>query len=290
MEKLESKLNIFFFNDIENLFWISFFRISVGIFILLHFVSILPDFNGLYSKDGIIPTDILDVFIPELIITFPKIITFFQSLGIEMSVTIMVFQTLYVSLSAVLISGVKPRLSAFFLLILQISLVKSNSYYSYGVDYFTSMSLFYLVLIPSNFEYTFRPIKDSNITAYKRLFQIHVSIAYFFSGFDKILGYNWHNGESIWKAINLPFANNNFDFSILANYPLSLICIGWCTIIIEILYPVFIWIEHTRKHWILLTISLHIGIAFVLNLYFFSTIMIIWNLTVLYSFNKNINQ
>ncbi|MES2545714.1 MAG: hypothetical protein V4589_10470 [Bacteroidota bacterium] len=290
MEKLESKLNIFFFNDIENLFWISFFRISVGIFILLHFVSILPDFNGLYSKDGIIPTDILDVFIPELIITFPKIITFFQSLGIEMSVTIMVFQTLYVSLCAVLISGVKPRLSAFFLLILQISLVKSNSYYSYGVDYFTSMSLFYLVLIPSNFEYTFRPIKDSNITVYKRLFQIHVSIAYFFSGFDKILGYNWHNGESIWKAINLPFANNNFDFSILANYPLSLICIGWCTIIIEILYPVFIWIEHTRKHWILLTISLHIGIAFVLNLYFFSTIMIIWNLTVLYSFNKNINQ
>jgi len=286
MEKLKRQLDIFFFEDMNSFFWISFFRISVGIFVLLHFISVFPDFNALYSNGGIIPNDIIDVFTPDFLITLPKIIIAFQNIGIDENTSIISFQLLYLMLSVFLIIGFFPRISAFFLLILQIALSKSNCYYAYGADFFVSMSLFYLVLIPSNFEYSIKTIKALNITPFKRLFQIHVSIAYFFSGFDKILGYNWWNGESIWKAINLPFATSNFDFSLLAHYPITLVLIGWLTILIEMLYPVFIWMESTRKYWIVLTISLHIGIAFVLNLYFFSTIMIIWNLTLLHSFNE----
>ena len=217
MEKLKLRLEVFFFENINSFFWISFFRISIGIFVLLHFISIFPDFNALYSTAGIIANDIIDVFIPSFLITLPKIIIAFESIGINENTTIVSFQLLYALASLFLILGVWPQISAFFLLILQIALSKSNIYYAYGVDFFVSMSLFYLILIPSNFEYSFKKITTLNITPFKRLFQIHISIAYFFSGFDKILGYNWWNGESIWKAINLPFATNNFDFSFLAD-------------------------------------------------------------------------
>ena len=102
------------------------------------------------------------------------------------------------------------------------------------------------------------------------------------------MGFNWWNGESIWKAINLPFANNdfNFNFSVLAHHPILLIIIGWTTILIEMLYPIFIWIPKTRKTWLYLTISMHLGIALILNLYIFSAMMIIWNLTNFYNYDN----
>lgn len=290
---MKTKIYNFFFKKSENYDWITFFRISIGIFILLHFISILPDFNALFSTKGIIPSDILDVYVPNYIITLPKIIHFFGGLGITEQVVILGFKIIYILFALLLAIGFYPRIIAFLLLFLQIALIKGSSFYGYGVDFFTSMSLFYLILIPSDYEYSFRTflnqrIKKINLTPYRRLFQLHLSIAYFFSGFDKMLGFNWWNGESIWKAVHLPFVNKdfNFDFTILAHYPIILIVIGWATIIIEMCYPIFIWMPKTRKIWLYLTISMHLGIALVLNLYFFSSLMIIWNITNFYFTDK----
>lgn len=286
----------FFFAETKNYDWITFFRVSFGVFILLHFLAVIPDFESLFSTKGIIPSDILDVFIPNYVITLPKIVYFFSDYGIEESAVLLIFKIAYIALAVFILIGFYPRISSLVLLFLQISLVKASSFYAYGVDYFTSMSLFYLILIPSDYKYSIKSffswnIRKINIRPYQRLFQIHLSIAYFFSGLGKILGFNWWNGEAIWKAINLPFANNdfNFDFSILAEYSIILIIIGWATVIIELLYPVFIWIPKTRKVWLYLTISMHIGIALILNLYFFSTLMIIWNLTNFY-FYENLKK
>lgn len=296
MKKITDKINDFFFKEVFNYEGITFFRISVGLLLLLHFISVLPDFEALFSTNGVIPSDVLDAFIPKNMITLPKIIYFFNDLGISEGVIILIFKISYITLSLFLIVGFSPRIAAAFLLFLQIALLKGSSFYAYGIDFFTSMSLFYLMLIPSNNYYSVdaffgKNSKNSNYTPYYRLFQLHLSIAYFFSGFDKVLGFNWWNGESIWKAINLPFSNQDFqfDFSFLAQHSSLLILIGWSTIIIEMLYPVFIWIPKTRKIWLGLTISLHLGIALVLNLYFFSTLMIIWNLTNFY-FNSRTEE
>lgn len=294
MKSILNKLNLFFFEENNNYVWISFFRISIGSLVLLHFISILPDFNTLFCKEGVIPSDILDTFLPNFVISFPKIIDFLLLIGISQITTILLFKVVFIVIALFVIIGFIPRISAFILLFLQISLVKGSSFYAYGVDYFTSMSLFYLILIPSHYNFSFysflkRSINETNITPYRRLFQLHLSIAYFFSGFDKALGFNWWNGESIWKAINLPFANKdfNFDYSFLANHSCLLVIAGWSTIVIEIFYPVFIWIPKFRKFWLFLTISMHIGIALSLNLYIFSAMMIIWNLTNFHHFNKN---
>lgn len=282
----------FLFQRSNNYNWIVFFRISFGFFILLHFISILPDFSDLFSKQGIIPSDILDVYVPNFVLTLPKIIDKLEFFGFIESNIIIIFKLCYILLSVFIIVGLYPRITAFLLLFLQISLIKGGSFYAYGVDFFTSMSLFYLLLIPSHYKmsvHTFfrHQIKEINITPYRRLFQIHLTVLYFFSGFDKLLGFNWRNGESIWKAINLPSVNQdfNFDFEFLADYPIALVAIGWVTIIIEMCYPIFIWYPKTQFYWLILIVSMHLGIALVLNLYFFSALMIIWNITNFY-YNK----
>lgn len=285
-----TKIENFFFRQDNQTEFLSFFRIAIGIVILLQFAAVLPDFEKLFSSNSIIPQDIMSVFTPDWLITFSKIVSFLQTLGIEESATMAITKVSFITLCILIITGFYSRISALLLLILQIALLKGSSFFAYGADFFTSMSLFYLILFPADQHFSLRNFifgrkpGHSNITPVKRLFQIHISIAYFFSGLDKALGFNWWNGESIWKAIHLPYSNRdlNIDFSWLIEHSYLISLIGWSTIIIEICYPFFIWYKPTQKTWLFFTVSMHIGIALVLNLYYFSAIMIVWNITNFY--------
>lgn len=287
---LYKKIENFFFENKGNAEFLGFFRISIGTMVLLHFLSVIRDFDKFFSSKSIVPQDIMSVFHPGWLLTFSKITHFFESFGIAESTVILGAKIMFITLCINIIIGFYSRMSAFLLLLLQVALLKGSSFFIYGVDFFTSMSLFYLILLPSDAYFSVllfifkKKAGEMNFMPVKRMFQIHISIAYFFSGFDKLLGYNWRNGESIWKAIHLPYANRdfNFDFSWMADHSYILIIIGWSTVIIEMLYPIFVWIPKTQKTWMMLTISMHLGIALVLNLYYFSAIMIIWNLTNFY--------
>ena len=287
---LYKKIENFFFENKGTVEFLGFFRISIGTMVLLHFLSVIRDFDKFFSSKSIVPQDIMSVFHPGWLLTFSKITHFFESFGVAENTVILGAKIIFIMLCINIIIGFYSRMSAFLLLLLQVALIKGSSFFIYGVDFFTSMSLFYLILLPSDTYFSVlrfifkKKAKEVNFMPVKRMFQIHISIAYFFSGFDKLLGYNWRNGESIWKAIHLPYANRdfNFDFSWMADHSYILIIIGWSTVIIEMLYPVFVWIPKTQKTWMMLTISMHLGIALVLNLYYFSAIMIIWNLTNFY--------
>lgn len=290
LNTLYAKVENFFFRQDNKTEFLSFFRVAIGAVILLQFIAVLPDFDTLFSSSSIIPQDIMGVFTPDWLITFPKMVSFLQNYGIEESTTIVITKISFITLCIFIITGFYSRISAFSLLILQIALLKGSSFFAYGADFFTSMSLFYLILFPADQHFSLRnlifsrTIGDINIMPIKRLFQIHISTAYFFSGLDKALGFNWWNGESIWKAIHLPYSNRdlNIDFSWLTEHSYILSFIGWSTIIIEMCYPFFIWYKSTQKTWLFLTVSMHIGIALVLNLYYFSAIMIVWNITNFY--------
>lgn len=284
-------LSNFLNKSLENYSWIVFFRISAGLFIFLHFLIIEKDFELLYSINGILPSDVSSYQTPKGVITIFQIQEFLSFYGIPLLYIINGFKMLFFSFSLFLIFGWFPRLSSIILLFMQISLAKGGILFSYGVDFFISLTLFYLIMIPSNFKYVlfnFRVRKRDFPDIYRRIFQIHIGIIYFSSGLDKALGVNWWNGESIWKAINLNFANRDFsfNFSWLADFPYFLTLMGITTIAIELFYPIFCINRRTRKFWICLTISMHLGIALVLNLYLFSSLMIIWNLAFYYSLQE----
>ncbi|RKS96868.1 HTTM domain-containing protein [Chryseobacterium defluvii] len=268
--------------------FIVFFRIATGIIILIHFLSFWKDFDLLYTNNSIIPLELHTIYGTYNVLTVESILAFFNNF-LDNHQSILLFKFSYIFLCLMIISGFFSRLSAIILIILQISFIKSGSLFFYGADFFTSMSLFYIVIFPSSSYFSIQkklfPLfseSKQSLTLCKRLIQIHLCLAYFFSGLDKILGFNWWNGESVWKAVHLP---NLYSYIEIGNHiqnPLFYIILGWGVIIIELFYPIFININKTRKIWLMLTISMHLGIILSFNLFFFSSIMIVWNLTSYY--------
>jgi len=291
------KETIFFNHSVNNPEFLVFFRVGVGLLLGLHFISILPDFGLLYGINSLIPSDIQIAYSNHQVIYYDQIVTFFGSILGSLDDGIMLFKISYIGLCLLIAIGFFSRFSSFLLLILQVGLMKSGTYFAYGVDFFSSMSLMYLILFPSDDHFSLRNLfwsikRKSDLTTFRRVLQIHLSLAYFFSGFEKIIGYNWRNGESIWKAIHLPNFTNDFNinFDFLGQYPFLVVIIGWSAVIIEMCYPLFISLKKTRKLWLYLTISLHIGIALTLNLYFFSALMICWNITNFFFEDKKIHS
>lgn len=270
--------------------FVVFFRISIGLIVLLHFLSYWQDFELLYTDKSIVPTDLQNLYGKYNIITIDDILAFLNKF-FAYHISILIFKILYIILSVSIILGFFSRISSLLLIILQVSFIKYGTLLHYGADFFTTMSLFYIFIFPTSSYYSLQKkyfsgslkfIPDQSLSLCKRLIQVHLCIAYFFSGFDKILGFNWWNGEAIWKAIHLPNFNHFIDLGSYISNPLFYIAAGWCTILIEILYPIFINIKHTRKIWLFLTIGMHLGIIICFNLFFFSAIMITWNLTSYY--------
>ena len=59
----------------------------------------------------------------------------------------------------------------------------------------------------------------------------------------------------------------------MAQVPWLSKAVSWGTLVIEIGYPFFVWPRRTRGLWVLLTLSLHAGIALFMGLWLFSGTM-----------------
>lgn len=267
---------------------IIFLRVTTGIFLLLQLFSIWRDFQKLHGKYGIIPYDVQGYITSDYVITLSKIITVLEPFNISEYTTIIIFITVFILFVLCLILGFFTRISALIVLILYVA--TSSGAYKYGVDSFVTTTLFYLFLFPSSANYSLdslifkKTYSKTNLVLYRRLLQINLCMVYFFSGITKAVGDTWWNGEAIWKSINVGSANKlfNFDFSWLAEQHSVLMVLGWSVLIIEILYPIFIWMPKTRKFWLTITILMHVGIVLVLNLFFFGVFMIIWGMAAFY--------
>lgn len=276
----------------SNALFLVFFRISVAIFVLVHFMAIYKDLPYLFGEMALLPNPISDLFVYDTILTHFRLS---ESLGVPMGAYLNVITFIFLFFTLLLAMGCITQFSALVLLILHIALLKTNVFFNYGVDYFTSISLFFLCFLPSNGHFSidamlFKKLMQRlgaivDFQLVRRLLGIFMCIVYFFSGFDKLLGYNWRNGEAIWKTITLPYFNLDFNVGVewLSEHQWLLALIGWSVILIEMFY-FLINVKGLRKYWLAATIGMHLGIALFLNLYFFSTLMIILNLTAYYNF------
>jgi hypothetical protein len=278
--------------------FLPFFRIACSLFFLIHFVSVFPDFNALYGRDGIVPADLGELFSYPFI---PTLSSFSGALdrwfSIQEPAALLIFQGIYITGCLSLLIGCCSRFSAILVFILHTMLISGAHLYSYGVDMFATIAMFYCCIFPLGAEMSidkklFYKDKEVNPTAYRRILQIHICLVYWASGLGKIIGYNWWNGESIWKALHLPFIHGtdaiNYDF--LGEYPLLSLLIGWGTLLLELCYPLFVWKKPWKNIWLSLVILMHISIIVALNLYFFSTLMIILNLSAFLNLESKKNR
>ncbi|WP_394332960.1 HTTM domain-containing protein [Parapedobacter luteus] len=167
----------------------------------------MNDFYLLYAKGGIISYDIMISFSSSTGLNIPLLSDFiikWTTVSEETSYNII--SACYITLSICLICGLFTRISSLFLILLHIAIFNGSQLYSYGVDLFTSIALFYCFIFPTNAQFSldkkiFRK-KGTNPGPYRKILQIHLCIVYVSSGFVKILGQDWRTGEAVWQALH----------------------------------------------------------------------------------------
>jgi uncharacterized membrane protein YphA (DoxX/SURF4 family) len=252
-----------------------FFRLMVSIIALIEIASLAGDLSLLFSDNStIVPQDLMYLQSGYFKYLYPfyqfldsyNLTNYFYSYAIFLYILSLLF----------LLVGLFTRYSAFIALILQLIIFKSFSPFNYGYDFFLTMSLFYCLVFPVGNYYSldkkiFKGKAKTNLR-YRKVLQIHLSTVYFFSGIAKGLDSGWWNGDSLWRAM----ASVDNSFYHMPSFILVIIGVG--TVLIEFSYPFLVYKKVTRKYILTSIIIMHLSIAVMLDLYAFSTIMIMWNI------------
>lgn len=268
--------------------WLPFFRISVPLLCLLELLSYQGDFKIFFSSKPIIHNALIASAADQLSITLPEAFIWVkQHLAAQMSYDRFICWVCWLyGIALVLVTvGLVTRLSALLALFLQLMIFRTFQDIQYGFDFFVTLSLFYILIFPCGKYFSL----DARWQLHHRIIsertsllvlQIHICIMYFFFGFDKLIGVNWRNGESMWRVLT-EYNLTTVRFECLADTPVFLIS-GWATVLVEMCYPLFMNLSGTRRFWLMAVLLLHVLIGLIIGLYFFSLIMIILNLTAYY--------
>jgi hypothetical protein len=277
-----------FLFPVESDRWLSTLRIGVGLQVTLYTISSRADWNELFAKAGWglvnreLTEAVLDLqspFVPRL----GWLISIGARLGLaETTVLWAVWGCLILS-GCCLIAGLFSRSVAVTAWFLHLCTVNSEELLSYGMDNFTTIGLFYLMLspLPDRFSLDSRmrklmPRNPQFLGFFRRVLQVHLCFVYFFGGITKAVGGEWWNGTSVWRALTSP-PFNLIPPWVLVSCKYVLPVVGIATCLLEIGYALFIWPKRTRAGWLMCVIGMHVTIALTMGLYLFSLIMITLN-------------
>ncbi len=93
-----------------------------------------------------------------------------------------------------------------------------------------------------------------------RLTQIHLGLIYAMAGLAKLQGPSWWTGIALWKTMTTgEFAGLNF--TALAAWPVLVNFLTHTSLILELVYPVLVWVKLLRPLMLAGMVILHLGIA-----------------------------
>lgn len=266
------------------------FRIALGIFVLFKVFSLSPHWLDFYSESGFFPRDLTQVYNNNPLISYFGITDYLvEILKITPDQAALILMYSMGIIAICLILGLFSRLSTIVILLLHISMIDSFSDYVYGVDYFLASLLFYALFFPLGQMYSLdhyiEKVSQVKLSKYRirsteatTILGIHLSIVYFVGGITKLAGPTWWNGGAIWTSLERPDLDIGMQFIEYFDNKFIFIALGIATILVELLYPVMIWFCKTRTVWLTLTLGMHLFIAIVMELHFFASVMIFFNL------------
>jgi len=182
-----------------------------------------------------------------------------------------------------LFAGVLCRSAAVLVWFLHLCTTNSAVLFSYGVDNFTSIGLFYLMLAPFPDQWSLdarirrATPKDRRVQGFhRRILQMHMCLIYFFGGIAKLSGVGWWNGTSLWRALTRPpFNVISPDVLIVGKNIFPVLGILVC--VAETGYPFFIWPRTSRPVWFAFIVGMHVAIGLAMGMYLFALIMVVLN-------------
>jgi Vitamin K-dependent gamma-carboxylase len=288
VRRLTSQLDRFFFAA-ESDQWLSLLRIGLSLQVILYCWSLRADWSSLLSENGnaLIGRDLTEALLDIGGAWVPRLgwlVNSLRPLGLNEQFVLKTTWTLLALAGGCLGVGLLARPAAMTAWLLHLCAAQSGQLFTYGMDNFTSIGLFYLMLAPLpdrwSLDYrlgkgTFGPPQVS--VFFRRALQLHLCVSYFFGGLTKSAGLGWWNGLSIWRAlISPPFNLIRPEILISWKFLLPIMAITVC--LLETGYPLFIWIRQTRAPWLCAILAMHLGIGLAMGLHLFAFVMITLNL------------
>lgn len=182
--------------------------------------------------------------------------------------------------------GVGGRFLGVLVWVLHMGFIQRNFSIVFGADIMAAVFLFYLIFIKTpvalkNFSIIRNPklILDENLStdfissAFFRLLQIQLAVIYAYTGFEKLKGTTWWDGTALWSVLANP-QMVWMDLSFVKHIAIVLPFIAFGTIIFEIYFPASMMNKKTRYPWLIAGFLFHVGIAFLMQLWSFSFVMI----------------
>ena len=268
--------------------WLAALRIGLGLQLVLYCITSRADWLQMFTlhPGSFVTRDLTEALVTLGAALVPRVgwfISVGEFIGLSEATVLWVVWSGLLAAGLCLVAGIFCRSAAIAAWFLHLSATKSSALLSYGVDNFTSIGLFYLMLspLPDHLALDSRwrkwPPKNAQLQSFwQRVLQLHLCVIYFFSGLTKLLGSGWWNGESLWRALTRPpFDMVSSEVLIHGRYLFIQLGFGIC--LLETSYPIFIWPRRTRLIWLVGIIAMHGAIAVLMGLYLFGLIMAVLN-------------
>ena len=269
--------------------WLSVLRTGLGLQVILYALFLRSDWHYLFASSGkgLVGREVgeaITSFDSRLIPTFRWLVSFGRYFNMNEEMVLTVTWVCLLSAGCLLLLGLFCRLAAIVAWFIHICAAESGGLFAYGADAFMTTAFFFLILSPLPDRYSFdywvgetKPQNPRLLGFWRRVLQVHLCFVYFIGGLAKCLGNGWWDGSNLWQSlVRPPF--NLIPPDILVRFKYALPVLGISICLLEVSYPIFIWIKKTRLIWLICILAMHAAIGLLMGLYLFAFVMIVMNI------------
>lgn len=282
-DKILSVLNSF----LDKVDYASFFRISISFLAITSYFSYGgKEFHALFAG-GVLPIQLINLITDGkesgAFYLYSHLSKWFNDYNLFNFVS-----TVYIVALFFLMVGLLSNFFAFIAFVANIVIYFNSDIFLYGYDIFlfNSLLLCSLCRVSSKLSIDARFLDAPTSIYLKHFLRITLCVCYLFSGLSKAFdGIGWWNGDKMIYGMYFGASQKGIAIAnFFVNHRIIPVTLGIGTVILEMLYPVFISLRKTRLITLILVILMHILIVFFMDLLSFSIVMIIWNIAAFYDF------
>jgi hypothetical protein len=269
--------------------WLGVLRVGLGLEVILYALFLRGDWHYLFSSTG---KGLVSRQVGEAIASFDSpliprlgwLVALGRSVNLNEEMVLTIAWACLLAAGCFLLVGLLCRPAAIVAWFLHLCTAESGGLLAYGADSFITTGLFYVMLSPLPDRYSFdhwalktREKDPQFLGFWRRVLQVHLCFVYFIGGLAKCLGHGWWDGSNLWRSlIRSPF--NLITPELLVRFKYVLPVLGILICLIEVSYPVFIWIRKTRFVWLICILTMHAAIGLMMGLYLFALVMMVMNI------------
>lgn len=265
-------------------------RIGIGAALFVNYALATPFLFDFWGDEGPLPRSL---FFNAGAFTWKQSVLFYTTAPWQL----VAFHAVFLFSALCLVVGWRTRWVKWLVLIGQLSYDRRDPVFAYGVDQIAACLLFILCLAPIGRAISLdrvrevRAAKRTNIDARPspysspwagactRLMQLQMAILFLFSALQKIRGNDWWNGDAIWFVFSLQENYYRPLLGFLARHYWLVNVATYATIFIELGFPFLIWQRRSRPYMLAAAVFLHLNIAILMGMPYFSSVMIMGHMS-----------